>query len=222
MGTGLEVALVAGAVATVAAGGLSYYGSVQQADTTQQVAAYNAAVQRQQADLSARIQGRQSEINQSMLQTQLNQTAATDRQADAVAQQAREQQRRLREEKMRLLGTQAAGYAKGGVVSEGTPLAVFSDTELNYALQENDIFKTSSEQADALHREADLTRLGLNTQLEAEKLNARSARAGKSIALNTAGMTLAQGAAQASAYRLAGYGSLLSSAGSAANSYSKI
>jgi hypothetical protein len=214
-------ALIIGAVAAVAAGGLSYYSSVEQADTAQQVAAYNAAVQRQQADMTSAIQVRQAEINQSMLRTQINQTRATDQQANAVVDQARDQQRRLRDEKMRLLGTQAAGYAKGGVISEGTPLAVFADTEFNYALQENDIFKTADEQSTALHRQAQLDRLGLNSQLQVEQLNANAARAGKVIGYDNSALTLAQGASTAQAYRLAGYGTLLSTAGSVASSYAQ-
>jgi len=198
------------------AGGLSYYSSQEQADTAQQVAAYNAAVQRQQADINAQMQVRQSEINQSMLQSQINQTAATDQQADAVARQAQDEQRRLRDEKLRMLGTQAAGYAKGGVISEGTPLAVFAETDLNYALKENDIFKVADQQSAALHQQAALDRLGLNTQLGVEKMNASAAKAGQTIGYSNAALTLAQGAAQARAYQLSGYGTLLSSTSSAA------
>ncbi len=222
MGTGVEIALIAGTVATLAAGGLSYYGSVQQADSAQQVAAYNAAIQRQQADLNARMQSRQAEINQSMLQTQINQSQALNQQADATQQRAREEARRMREEKLRLLGAQKAGYAAGGVVSEGTPLAVFADTEFNYALQEADIFSVANEQASALEREAELTRLGLHTQADAERMNASAALASRRIGYHNANLTTMQGASAASAARLSGYGTLLSSAGGAANAYSRI
>lgn len=220
MGTGLEIPIIMG-VAAVAAGGLSYYSSVQQAETSEQVAAYNAAVQRQQADLNARMQTRQAEINAAMLETQINQSRATDQQAEATMRQSAEHQRRLREEKLRLIGAQRAGFAKAGVVTEGTPLAVFADTELNYALQEEDIFKTASEQATALHRQAELERMGLGTQLSVEGLNMSAASASRRIGYNNASLTRAQGASQASAYRLSGYGTLLSSAGGAVNQYSR-
>ncbi|HWL54277.1 MAG TPA: hypothetical protein VNQ90_17690 [Chthoniobacteraceae bacterium] len=215
----VTTALIVGAVATAVAGGLSYYSAQEQAATSQSIAAYNAAVQRQQADLNAKIQIRQSEINQSMLQSQMNQTAALDNQAASTEAHAREEQRRLREEKLRLIGAQRAGFAAGGVLMEGTPLAVFSDTEYNFALQEMDIFKASSEQADSLRREAAIQRQDLGTQMEVEKLNAEAAKAGRDIGYNNAAMTLAQGAATARAYKLSGYGTLLSSASNIAGQY---
>jgi len=224
MGTGAEFAAYAAYAAvasTLVAGGLSYYGSVQQADSAKQVAAYNAAIQRQQADLNSRMQTRQAEINQSMLQTQINQATAIDQQAEATRQQAREEQRRLREEKLRMIGAQKAGYAKGGVISEGTPLAVFAETELNYALAETDIFKAASEQATALNREAELTRLGLSTQMDVERMTASAARVSRGIGYNNANLTLMQGVADARAYRLSGYGTLLSSVGQAGSIYSQ-
>lgn len=215
--TALATAAIVGAVSTAAAGGLSYYSSQEQANSASQVAAYNAAVQRQQADINAQIQQRQSEINQSMLQTQINQTAALDNQAASQEARARDEQRRLREEKLRMIGAQKAGYAKGGVISEGTPLAVFADTEFNYALKETDIFKAASEQASALHQEAELNRLGLNTQMDVEKMNAEAAKAGRTIGYNNANLTLMQGASAARAYQLSGYGTLLSSAAQTAS-----
>lgn len=219
MAVGLGTAMVVGAVATLAAGGLAYYSSQEQAATAQQVAAYNAEIQRQQADLNAQMQIRQSEINQSMLQSQLNQTAALDNQAESIEAHGREEQRRLREERLRMMGAQTAGFAKGGVVTEGTPLAVFAETDYNFALQEMDIFKSSSEQADAIRRGAAMERHDIGTQMEIEKLNVEAAKAGKAIGYSSAAMTTAQGAATARAYRLSGYGSLLGAGSSVSGRY---
>jgi len=219
MAVSAATALVVGAVATLAAGGLSYYAAEEQAATAQRMAAYNAAIQQQQANLQAQMQMRQAEINQAMLQSQINQTRALDQQADMHEAQAREQQRRLREEKLRLMGAQKAGFAAGGVVSEGTPLAVFAETEFNYALQEADVFKTASEAAQSLRREAFMQRFDLGNQLEIEKLNYNAAKAGRVIGQNNAAMTLAAGAAQSRAYKLAGYGTLLSTGANVAGQY---
>lgn len=204
---------VIGATASLAAGGLSYYGNQQAADNATAVAGYNSAIQRQNADIKARMQVRQSEINQSLLQTQVNQSYTIDQQALETLDAAGIEGQRLAAQRNELISAQRSAYAKGGVLMEGTPLAVLAHTTSTFAEQGNLIGRQADQKARSLEMQAHLTRLGLITEIDIQKMNASAALAGLQIENKQADLTLAMGQSQSQQYQLAGYGSLLSTVG---------
>ncbi len=136
--------------------------------------------------------------------------------------QAREETRRNQERQRRLIATQRAGYAKAGVVMEGTPLAVLADTAGLFELQNQDTLAEAESKAAALRREGELRRLGLTADADVLKLNESAARFSRNIGRDEANITRMQGRATAQGYRTASYGSLLSGVGSAAGSLSAV
>jgi hypothetical protein len=213
--------LAAGAIATSLAGaGMSYYSSQQQAKNSERIGAYNAAVQRQQAELQTRMQQRQALSAQTAIQTQQNQTQAIDNEAVQRTREAQAQIQRQQEEKRRALATTRASYAKAGVVMSGTPLAQLAETAGLFELQNQDAQYKADLENRALTRRGELARAGLLDDAYTQDLNYRAAAAGKRIALDQAQITEASGRATAQGYRMEGYGSLLSGAASAGDRFS--
>jgi len=224
IGTTAAVILAATAVATTAASaGMAYYGQQQQAAAAQRMGQYNYATQKAQMEMQNRMAQQQSQM---LAQSQ---TAATDYNAQAanneatrVEQEARERARRMREENNRAIGLQRAQYAKSGVTSAGSPLMVMAETA---GLGELAV-------ADELYK-ADAQRSGLYQQAAMEQFKGRMARfqaqsdsAGYAWNSANAGAfnkpLLLAGNNEASNLRLSSYGSLISGAGSAANSLSNL
>jgi len=97
MGTGAEVLLVAGLVATAASTGVAYYGQMQQAQAAAQMAAYNQQVQQQAAAIAYQqsllqndVMVRQNQLLQQQTQAAqmaAMQNAATGRQISLLNQQ---------------------------------------------------------------------------------------------------------------------------------------
>jgi hypothetical protein len=218
MGIELSTLAIIGTVVSVAAattgGIIAYQGQQQQAENASRIANYNAIMQQRNSDMQSRLAVRQQQINASFLKTQQNQTAGLDNQATAIEQQAAEENRRNNERKQRLLATQRAGYAKAGVVMEGTPLAILADTAGLFELQNQDTLFEANSKAASLRREAELRRAGLAADASVLNLNEFAAKASGRIGKTEAQITRMQGAAAAQGYRNASYGSLLSAAGS--------
>lgn len=217
----LAAIAVVGTVVSVAAAGIGayvqYQGQQQQAKNATAIANYNARVQQQNADYQSKLAVRQAQINASFNQTQQNQVVGIDQQAAAIRAQAQEDVRRNEERQRRMIATQRAGYAKAGVLMEGSPLAVLADTAGIFELQNQDTQYEAETKAMALEREAALRRAGLAADASVLSLNAAAARYAGRVGRDEAQITRMQGAAQAQGYRTAAYGSLLSGVGSAAS-----
>jgi hypothetical protein len=107
-----------------------------------QIAMFNAEAAARQGEFTAQISRYQNEqlrqqasFTDMQAQLQRNTAAMLRQQADGENLQAREQAERIRSEKARILGLQRSQYAKGGVTTEGSPLAILADTATLYDMQ---------------------------------------------------------------------------------------
>lgn len=213
------VSVAAGAVGT----GMSMYSQNEQAKTAERMAGYNAAIQRQDAEMQMRLAqyqaGANAQIAQAQAQAQINNAQSLANQTLGVEAQQREQARRQREEKERLLSFQRARYAKAGVVAEGSPLVLLSETAQLADLNIQDRQYQDELQRQSLFRQAELVRYDAGSSLlEADQQRYRSlaAQTGQRIRNREADFTLLSGRASASAYRAAAGASLISGLGSVA------
>lgn len=198
------------AIAAVTAAGITAYGQQQQADNSRKIAEYNAAIQRQQAEINAALANRQNEINQRALELQRQQAEVITQQAGQIEQTANEQQRRARLEQQRMIAAQRAAYAKAGVLTEGSPIAVLAETAGIFELQNQDIAYEADLRSRALQREAELTKFGLQTDQYVLDLQSKAAEAARKIGLDEAKLTQLQGRAAAEGYKTQSYATLLS------------
>lgn len=225
-------------VATAASAGMSYYGQQQQAAAAQRMADYNYRVSQQQAQLQqqaaqyqAQLQYQQAQmaagVAQSQYQAQYNNAAQYDNQALRVEQEARERARRMRAENEKMLGAQRASYAKAGVTSAGSPLAIIAETagmlELGVA---DELYKADLERS-AFFRKGEVERYqagfslvdkaAAEYEMAASRFQGQAANQGYSLAMSTARGERMAGYNAASAARIGSYGSLLEGAGNIAN-----
>ena len=205
------------AIAAVTAAGITAYGQQQQADNSKKIAEYNAAIQRQQAEINAALAGRQNEINQRALELQSQQAEVIKQQAGQVEQTANEQQRRARLEQQRMIAAQRAAYAKAGVMTEGSPIAVLAETAGIFELQNQDVAYEADLRSRALQREAELTKFGLQTDQYVLEMQSKAAEAARKIGLDEAKLTQLQGRAAAEGYKTQSYATLLSGVSQAAS-----
>ena len=129
-----------------------------------QLAMYNAQAQAQQGEFNAsaaRYQNeqmrQQSQFSDMQAQLQRNTADQIRQQADGQDRQAKEQADRIRAEKARILGLQRSQYAKGGVTTEGSPLAVLADTANLYEMQALDTRLLANLESNKRRYEADVT-----------------------------------------------------------------
>ncbi len=222
MGTGAELApyLIAMTVTSIAASaastGISMYSQQEQAKTASAIADYNYDIERQNAEVQAKMAQQQALWRQqaAQVQYQLDQNNAQymDQQARAVQMQAEEKARRVREEGERTLAKQRAQYAASGVVNEGTPLAVLSESAGLIELNAQDAIYEGDVQSRDWLRKAEEARYQSKFSLfdqQAAGYEAAAAKAGKVISLQTAELNRAAGKAQAEGYRISSYGTLL-------------
>jgi hypothetical protein len=210
------VAIIA-AVAAVASAGVSAYGQQQQADNAKKIAEYNAAIQRQQTEINAALAGRQNEINQRALDLQRQQSEVISQQASQIEQTANEQQKRARIEQQRMLAAQRAAYAKAGVMTEGSPIAVLAETAGIFELQNQDVAYEADLRSRALQRESDLTKFGLQSDQYVLDLQSKAAEAARKIGIDESKLTQLQGRAAAEGYKTQSYATLLSGVSQAAS-----
>ena len=211
---GTETLLAAGLVMAAAGTGMTMYSSHEAAKNERAMANYNAQIARQQAEMQGAVARRQGEIAQYNAQLQMrqaemakqsaqmqariqeynadmqNRNATTMRAyADNAEAQGREQARRMREEKMRILGQQRSQFAKGGVMMEGSPLAVLAETDGLLELNIQDSWYQTVQESKKLRSQAD----DLDSDAEMMRWNAEvGRRTGDFSSL------LSMGAAQAS------------------------
>jgi len=207
---GSETVAIIAIIAAAASAGVSAYGQQQQSDNARKIAEYNAAIQRQQTEINAALANRQNEINQRALELQSQQAEVIKQQAGQVEQTANEQQRRARLEQQRMIAAQRAAYAKAGVLTEGSPIAVLAETAGIFELQNQDIAYEADLRSRALQREAELTKFGLQTDQYVLDLQGKAAEAARKIGLDESKLTQLQGRAAAEGYRTQSYATLLS------------
>lgn len=224
-----EAALLATSVAVSAIGtGLTYYSQQQQAANAERMAQYNYDVQRQNAEVQAKMAQYQADINTraAMAQHQagLNNAAALEGQANAVEAQGRERARRMREENLRMLAIQNAKYGRSGVSSEGTPLAVMADTAANLELGVQDAAYETELESRTFRRRAEMERFQAGFSLMdagVAQYEAAAARTGRGLALRQAELNRLSAKNQAQGLRYSSYGTLISGAGNVANTLYK-
>lgn len=103
MALGIDDFLIVAAVTMLLASGVSAYASYSAGQAQKRMSAYNALVAERNADLA----GKKRELQQA---------------------QIRIQEQKERKKTQRFLASQKTGYAKAGVLFEGTPMAVMEDT----------------------------------------------------------------------------------------------
>jgi hypothetical protein len=237
---GVTATVLAGvAIATTAvSAGMQYYGQQQQAAAAQRMSDYNYRVAQQQAQIQVQAAQYQAELanRQAMLQSQAAQmqfdaqfsnAAQYEQQALRVEQEARERASRMRDENSRLMGAQRARYAKSGVTSAGSPLAVMAETagllELGVA---DELYKANLERTAYFRKGAMerfqagfsiLDKTAAQYEMEAANFQKSAAKQGYSLAMNTAAGERMAGYNKANALRMGSYGSLLEGAGNVAN-----
>ena len=217
MGTGAEVALASSLIISAVGTGMSVYSSMEQAKTQEQVAQYNYEMQRRNAEINAQMARQQADWNQqsamAQYQAQQNNAAALNDQARAAEAQGREQARRLREEKERTLAMQRARYAKAGVTSEGSPLAVLADTARLTEMGIQDAAFQTELEARAYRRKAEAERFQSGFSLldaGVAQMEGEAAAYGKQMAYRQADLTRMAGMAAAQGTRMGGYATLMS------------
>lgn len=207
---------VASVIATAAGTGISMYAQQEQAKAAESAANYNYAIERQNAAVSAAMAERNAQMAQQQAQAQyqvgVNNAAALDAQALAIENQSREQARRLREENDRTKALQKARYAKSGVTSEGSPLAVMAETAGLLELGVQDGTFAADLEARNYRRAAE----GERYQAEFSKLdehlaryNEAAAKTGYAIDLNAAGVNRMARQNDAASMWTSSYGTLL-------------
>jgi hypothetical protein len=250
---GASAFFVASLVATAASTGIAMYSANEQSRSQAAIAEYNriqneqnAAWQRmaaeraaqsdqfnsQMAMFNAQAQADQANMNNILVQQQAQQLRAA---ADGEDRQAREQADRIRAEKARILGLQRSQYAKAGVTTEGSPLAVLADTANLYEMQVADTRLLANLSSEKKRYEAGMNELvgefNLNSDLFASAMNKKAAQisfndaqfaekaagAGYRINMRQAAIEQMSGNATARATAMGGYTALASGVGSVAN-----
>lgn len=209
--------------ASVAGTGISIYSQQEQAKTAQRMADYNAAIQRQDAEVQTRLAKYQSDVNARMAEAQaqakINNAQSIANQVPGVEALVRERARRLREEKGRLLSMQRAKYANSGVVNEGSPLVVLTESSQLTDLNIQDTLHEGELQRQSLLQQAELTRYEAGFSLleaDQQRYKGLAAQTNQRIQNRNADIVRLSGAADAARLRAGAQVSLVSGIGDAA------
>jgi hypothetical protein len=200
----MVVMAIASAVSTAAATGIAMYSASEQAksqaaiaDYNRQISEQNASWQRMAAERAAQAEqfnsqlamfnaqsaGDQANMNNILVQQQAQQLRA---QADGVDTQARQQADRIRAEKARILGLQRSQFAKGGVTTEGSPLAVLADTANLYEMQVADTKLLANLESNKKRYEADMNSIVGDFNMNADLFSSAMAKKSAQISFNDA------------------------------------
>jgi hypothetical protein len=205
MASATTIALTTASVlATAASTGIAMYSADQQAKSQAAIADYNRQINEQNASwqrmaaeraaqaeqfnsqlamFNAQSQGDQANMNNILVQQQAQQLRA---QADGVDTQARQQADRIRAEKARILGLQRSQFAKGGVTTEGSPLAVLADTANLYEMQVADTKLLANLESNKKRYEADMNSLVGDFNMNADLFSSAMAKKSAQISFNDA------------------------------------
>ena len=241
MAVATSTLLAAGAVASAVGTGVSIYSSNQQAAAQEKAAAYNAAVQRNNAVLrraqieNQAIQDKAIAENQvayqnCAVQVQKNNAISLRQRAVAEEETARENIRRERQRKARALANIRASAAGQGLnVGEGAVVEALAETSGILEMDILEIGRTAQQQMNNLYYQAELEEAGVNrtqaeagiTQLRADnaEYNFGTGRYAEMFGKSQAELTLLSGANAASQSRMRGAASAISGVGDITASY---
>lgn len=222
MGSGIEYVAIAGLVLSAVGTGVSVYSQQQQAQSAQAIANYNAQIAEQNNKVNLAIAKQQASWQEQQALAQADartkNAAAMQDQARLAESQAREEARRMREENDRKLAIQRARYGKAGVTSEGSPLAIMSESAALLELGVQDVGYKANLDGMAWDRKAALKKIDAGSSLfdaGIARYQSAAADAGFSIAQNKAKVDRMAGSAAASAYKTAAFGTLIGGASDA-------
>jgi len=241
MGIEIGAALAVSSLAMSAVGtGMAVYGQMQQASNAQRMAAYNASVQQQNANLNYQLATRQAQmglqasqfnagIAAAQSQAQLNNAKSLENAALTAEAQGRERARRLRAESEKFQAIQRGRMARAGVAAEGTPLVVLAETAKLADLNAQDaIYETDLERRKLLDQAGQSKWMAgmslLDSQIQTYSGQQQfaydqfAAKTGMSTARREAEITRLIGASDAAGYRMGAASSLISGVGSLAGS----
>ena len=195
---------IASVIATAASTGVAMYSASEQSKSQAAIADYNRQINEQNASwqrmaaeraaqaeqfnsqmamFNAQSQADQANMNNILVQQQAQQLRA---QADGVDTQARQQADRIRAEKVRILGLQRSQFAKGGVTTEGSPLAVLADTANLYEMQVADTKLLANLESNKKRYEADMNSLVGDFNMNADLFSSAMAKKSAQISFNDA------------------------------------
>jgi hypothetical protein len=158
-----------------------------------QLAIFNAQSQQSQAAFQSQISTfqneqlrQQSQFSDMQAQMQRNAAEQMRQQADGQDRQAKEQADRIRAEKNRILGLQRSQFAKGGVTTEGSPLAVLADTANLYEMQVADTKLLANLESNKKRYEADMNSIVGDFNMNADLFSSAMAKKSAAISFNDA------------------------------------
>jgi len=217
--------IAAASIAATAVGtGISYYSQQQQASNASAIANYNAQIAAQNNRVNLAVAQQQAQWQQqsalAQAQAKQNNAVALEQQGRLAEAQAREEGRRMREENERKMATQRARFAKSGVTSEGSPLAIMSESAALLELGVQDLNYKGELEGRSWDRKAELERFDAGFALfdaGIAEYESAAARTGFQIRQRQSAVDRMSGMATAQGYRNAAIGTLVSGAGSALN-----
>lgn len=218
----MSAALTATIVISLAAAGYSAYAQNEAADKAEQMANYNAEMQKRNNEMNYRIAEQNNEYQRKLIeinaQQQRNDAAMVDNQAVTNFEQAREQIRRTRQEKAQMLSRQRASYAAAGVLTQGSPVEVLAETAGLYELQAADALYQNDLQNKELAYRADVLRQGGDVEAYKQNLvnlDAYSAKVARDTGQAQTSLNRLSALNEVSGMRMAATGTLISAAAGA-------
>jgi len=170
--------------------GMSYSQNKSAAANANAMAEYNYAVERNNianqqktAQWQAQQAAKQQEAQAAMAMNTANANAANlEQQAGAAERRGTEDQRRTREDQLRMSSIQNARIAKSGVAATGTPVEVLAETGRNMQLALSDSWYETNSERSSLIEGAAMERYGGSVGAAGYGMGAAAARAEGSLA----------------------------------------
>lgn len=230
----MEYVLLAGVITSAVGQGMQYSAQKKAAANQEALSRYNYEIQaqniRQQqalAEWSARAQVSQVEANAAIArQTAETNARMIEGQAQGELSRGIEQQRRSREDQLRVAALQRARSAKGGVAMAGSPVEVLAESARYMQLALNDAWYETNTKRDSLLWDAKMQRYGGEVSSAQYKMQASLIKAEGALAPVRARMQMREaefrrlaGLSEASGMRSAATAGLVSGIGSTMMSF---
>lgn len=159
---------IASLAATGIGMGMQYSQQKSAAANANAMAEYNYAIERNNianqqktAQWQAGVQAKNAESQAAMAMNTANANAANlEGQAAGAERRGTEEQRRTREDQLRMTAIQNARIAKSGVSAEGTPVEVLAESGRNMQLTLADQWYSTNQEASSFRQGADMERYG--------------------------------------------------------------
>ena len=196
--TAIAIYEVAGFAAMAVGAGMQYSAAKQAASDQAAMTRYNYAIQQQNirqqqamAEWSARMQAKQAEGNAAIArQTAETNARNIENQAQGQLSRGIEEQRRTREDQLRLSAIQRARVAKNGVAAAGSPVEVLAESARYMQLALNDAWYETNTKRESLLWDAKMQRYGGDVSAAQYNSEAAMARAQGALAPIEARMQL--------------------------------